>query len=196
MQWAGPEKSDNRSRFPYDYRVEAGLTDPDTPTIDEVYSGYYPSMLRRARQVLRSDVDAEDAAQEVLLHLVQAPHALSGVERLGAWLYTLVYRRCVDIIRGGVLRRDRETRAGVEELFAGCDPVEMMEREEVCAAVAREVDELEDSLRFAFVENVLEGKTFRQISKQSGIPMGTLMSRKKKAVDQVRRQLLRQELLE
>jgi RNA polymerase sigma factor (sigma-70 family) len=156
--------------------LEAGLSEPDTPTIDEVYSGYYPSILRRARQVLRSEVDAEDAAQEVLLHLVKAPHVLSGVERMGAWLYTLVYRRCVDIIRGGVRRRDRETRAGVEELFAGHDPEEMMEREEVCAAVARAVD--------------------GQISKQSGIPMGTLMARKKRAVDQIRRQLQRQGLLE
>jgi RNA polymerase sigma factor (sigma-70 family) len=176
--------------------VEARLTDPDTPTIDVILNGYYPSLVRRARQVLRSDADAEDAAQEVLLQLVKAPHILGGVERLGAWLYTLVYRRCVDIVRGGVRRRDRETRAGAEELFAGRDPEEMMEREEVCAAVARAVDDLEAPLRFAFVENVLEGRTFRQISKQSGIPMGTLMARKKKAVDQIRRQLRRQGLPE
>lgn len=171
------------------------MTDPDTPTIDEVFNGYYPSMVRRARRVLRSDIDAEDAAQEVLLHLVKAPHVLSGVERLGGWLYTLVYRRCVDIIRGGVRRRDKETQAGAEELFAGHDPEEMMEREEVCAAVARAVDDLDPPLRFAFVGNVLDGETFRQMSKQSGIPMGTLMARKKKAVDQIRRQLRRHGLL-
>ena len=171
------------------------MRDSDTPTIDEVFSGHYPAMLRRARYLLRSDADAEDAAQEILLQLIKAPHVLAGVERLGGWLYTLVYRRCVDIIRGDVRRRDKETRAGAEELFEGRDSEHMMERDEVCQAVAEAVDELEASLRFAFVENVIEGRTFKQISKHSGIPMGTLMARKKKALDQIRRRLQRQGLL-
>ncbi|MBN2498070.1 MAG: RNA polymerase sigma factor [Deltaproteobacteria bacterium] len=172
------------------------MSDADTPGIEEVFIGHYPAMVRRARQVLRSDIDAEDAAQEVLLRILKAPHLLSGVERMGAWLYTLVHRRCVDIIRGGVRRRDKETRAGAEELFAGLDLEEMMEREAVCAAVAESLDALEPDLRFAFVENVLEGRTFREISRRSQIPMGTLMARKKKATDAIRRRLQRRGLLD
>jgi len=172
------------------------LKDSDTPGIDEVLLGHYPAMLRRASYLLRSETDAEDVAQEVMLELIKAPHALAGVERLGAWLYTLVYRRCMDIIRRNTRRRDKETRAGAAELFDGGDFEQMMDTEEVCAAVAKALEQLQASLRFVFEQNVLEGFTFRQISKKSKIPMGTLMARKKKAMDLIRKQLRRQGLLE
>jgi RNA polymerase sigma factor (sigma-70 family) len=150
-------------------------------------------MARRARHVLRSEDDADDAVQEVMLTLVRAPHVLGAVERVGAWLLSLVHRRCVDIVREGRRRGQRaeEAAGSLEELFPDEDPAVLAERDELCAAVAGAVDALPPELRWAFTANVLEEKPFRRMSEESGVPMGTLMARKSRAVELVRGELER-----
>ena len=95
------------------------MTDADRETITEIFTAQYRDMLRIARAVLRSPEDAEDAVQEVMLGLLRTPNVLDSVERLGGWLYTLVRRRCVDIIRRETRRRDAES--NLEDLFEGFD---------------------------------------------------------------------------
>lgn len=160
--------------------------------VAEIFAEHGWEMVRRARRVLRSDADAADAVQEVMLALVRAPHVLGAVERIGAWLLALVHRRCVDLVRGDRRREEKEAGAGIEDLFPGADPAELAENEEFCRAVARAVDALPEGLRWAFVRNELEERTFREMSEESGVPMGTLMARKAKAVELLRAQLRRQ----
>jgi RNA polymerase sigma factor (sigma-70 family) len=172
------------------------MTDPDVPTVAEVFADYGERMQARARRVLGSEADAEDAVQEVMLTLLDAPHVLSAVDRLGGWLLTMVGRRAVDLIRSSSRRRQREAAGTVDELFADApDPAALMDRDEVAAAVAELVNELPDAQREVFVASALQGHTFKQISEQTGVPMGTLMARKKKAVDRIRARLRSLELI-
>jgi len=160
-------------------------------SVEDLFAARGREMIRRARRVLGSEADAEDAVQEAMLVLLRAPHALAAVERLGSWLYTVVRRRCVDIVRADVRRRETEAASRLEDLFDADDPFALMERAEVAEEVARAIDALSADLRQAFVENALEGRTFREISEETGVPMGTLMARKKKAADSIRERLRR-----
>ncbi len=162
-------------------------------TIEQAFAHHSDEMVRRARRVLGSESDAEDAVQEVLLTLLSAPHVLAPVRHLGRWLLTVVHRKAVDMVRAQVRRRRREESEGIAGLLAGADdPAALMERDEVARAVARAVKELPPPLRQAFVGQALEGKTFRTLSRESGVPEGTLMARKKKAVDSIRERLRRE----
>jgi RNA polymerase sigma factor (sigma-70 family) len=161
--------------------------------IEELFSERYGDMLARARAVLSSDEDARDAVQDAVLSVLGGPSVLASIENVGSWLMTLVYRRCVDIIRRESRRRTREE--GLADLVDGIGPVEEARGDELAAAVARAVEALPPEQRSAFVENALEGRTFREISDATGIPMGTLMARKKKAVDAIRVRLEKEELL-
>ena len=162
--------------------------------VAELFAEHGREMLGRARRLLRSDADAEDAVQEVMLSLVCAPHVLAAVEKAGGWLLALVHRRCVDLVRTERRREEKEIAAGgaFEELFPDADPAELAEREELCRAVAGAVDRLPREVRWAFVRNELEERTFREMSEESGVPMGTLMARKAKAVELLRAELRRQ----
>ncbi len=172
------------------------MPDVPIPSVADVFADYGERMEARARRVLGSDVDAEDAVQEVMLTLLDAPHVLSAVDRLGGWLLTMVGRRAVDLVRSNTRRRQREAAEVVEDLFAGVhDPAELLERDEVADVVAEVVDELPAPQREAFVASVLEGRTFKEISEESRVPMGTLMARKKKAVDRIRARLQSRGLL-
>lgn len=172
------------------------MADADAQAIEEVFTGRYEELVARARAVLRSEADAEDAVQDAMLSVLTGPSVMTSVERIGAWIVTVVYRRSVDIIRRDSRRRDREESSGLEEISSGPDPSETMEGEVFASAVAREIDALPEEQRSVFVQNALDGMTFRQMSEMSGIPMGTLMARKKKAVDRIRDRLRRQGFME
>ncbi len=157
---------------------------------------YRRALVRWAEATTRSDADAEDAVQDAMLAVLRAPHLLSVVERTGSWLYTLVTRRCIDLLRREGVRRSNEYEAALQDLFEdSADALEQMESHEFVAGVADAATRLDAPLRFAFVQNALEGKTFAEISAESGIPMGTLMARKQKAVEVLKQELRRRGLL-
>ena len=161
-----------------------------------VFEEYRERLVARARRILRSDAEADDVVQEVMLGIMQAPDVLPTVENMVGWLYTLVRRRCVDLVRSDVSRKAREEDAGIEALFDGTPDVdELMDDSEVAEAVAAAVEALPAPQRHAFVANVLEGKTFREIAAEAGEPMGTLMARKKRAVDVIRARLREQGIM-
>lgn len=165
-----------------------------TPSIAAIFAEYGDQLALRARRVLGSEADADDAVQEVMLTLLDAPHLLSSVDRLGGWLLTMVRRRAIDLVRSETRRTARES--GVEELFAGVpDPEAWMDRDEVAHAVASALEELPVAQREAFVASALEGRTFKEIAQETGVPMGTLMARKKRAVDHIRVRLEKRGLL-
>ncbi len=167
------------------------------PTLALLLTEHGQRLAGRARALTGSAQDAEDAVQEVLLDLVEAPCLLGGVERLGAWLVTLVARRCVDLLRSDRRRRTRDAVAqDMLDLVAGSpDPEAMFQQQQVVDAVAQAVNALPHDEREAFVANALEGKTFRELADETGVPMGTWMARKKRAMGRIRRQLAASGLL-
>jgi RNA polymerase sigma factor (sigma-70 family) len=165
-------------------------------TLGELFAAYRHALVRRARALVDSTADAEDAVQDAMLAVLRAPHVLGGVERTAGWLYTIVQRRCVDILRKGGAHRARERADALAALFGDAPPaIDRLEHEEVVAAVARAVSALDEPLRFAFVENALEGRVFKDISAASGIPMGTLMARKQRAIELVKQRLCEEGIL-
>jgi len=167
--------------------------EPSTKTeLADLLLDHYPAMIGRARSILASRADAEDVVQDVAERLLTAPHLLAGVERFGGWLLTVITRRCVDLIRRDRRAQDYKKARAQEEPEPQEDesPFALVEDEEQARALARAVNELSPDLRFALVENELEGKTFRQIAAETGIPAGTLMARKYRAVAEVRRRLI------
>jgi RNA polymerase sigma factor (sigma-70 family) len=169
------------------------MKDSSEDRISGLFSEYGESMFRQARRILRSDADADDAVQEVILSLIRAPHVLASVERIGSWLFTLVRNKCSDIIR-----REKRVRAtdSTDVFQNGEWPEDTLEQEEIIGAVSDAVGTLPGELKSVFIANVLEMKPFSEISQESGIPMGTLMSRKQKAVEIIRNRLRQKKILD
>ena len=162
-----------------------------TGQIAGLFGTYGERMREWANRLIKSLPDAEDVVQEVMLGLLAAPHVLSGVENIGGWLYTLVRRRCVDEIRRSKRHRELEADDVVEELFHR-ELSGDVEEEELLQAVIAAVETMPGPLREALIGNALEERTFREMSEESGVPMGTLMARKKRAIDLIREELERE----
>ena len=172
------------------------MAELDEQDLAELFGGRSAVFVRSARGLARSEADAEDAVQDAMVALLTAPNLLSVIENVGGWLYTFVRRRCIDILRRESVRRSDERESALEALFDDAPSAQdQLERQESVTAVANAVKHLDAPLRLAFVENALEGKTFKEISAQTGIPMGTLMARKQRAVEAIRSELQQRGLM-
>ncbi len=186
-------KSRNRDRTERDKEVKgAGMQAELALTIEQIAENYGAEMRSRARRILMSDSDAEDAVQETLMTILRSPHMLGTIETLGAWLITLVTRRSIDIIRRESVRKRKEKAEEPADEPHVPDPGALMDRDEAASAVSAALGRLPEKLKQPFIWNALDGMTFEEMSKKTGIPMGTLMARKKKAQDRIRAQLKKQ----
>ncbi len=146
-----------------------------------------------------SGVDAEDVLQDVFLRLVETDND-SPVTQTASWLYKVARNKIIDNSRKhrerpmalaeGNEASDNFIRC-IGELMASDDY--SPEREQLRKAVWAEVDdalnELPREQRYVFEQTEFAGRSFKELSLETGKPIGTLISRKHYAVMFLRNRL-------
>lgn len=160
------------------------------------YREHRDELKRGASRLMHSKADAEDALQEAMLSVLRAPHTMAFVEKLGSWLYTLVKRRCIDIIRRNKRQRDLVIEENFEHLLPIANPEDLIEDEDFMHHLSIALRQLSEDERFIFIHHGLEGESYQELSKMYSIPMGTLMARKKRAIEKIQRYLIENEIIE
>jgi RNA polymerase sigma factor (sigma-70 family) len=157
----------------------------------------------RLRSFIRKHVadsgDAEDVLQDVFYELLEAYRLMKPVEHVTAWLFRVARNRMIDLFR-------RKKAGSLNEPVVAGDEGDMLVLEDLLpsaeagpeAAYARNllIDALDDALeelppmqRDVFIAHELEGRSFREISAETGLSVNTLLSRKHYAVLHLRRRL-------
>lgn len=77
-------------------RVRGG----DRPAYGEIVTRYQSAIIRRARQILRDPLAAEDAAQEAFVRAYAYLHSYDGKHRLYTWLARIVTNVCLSQLSG------------------------------------------------------------------------------------------------
>jgi len=67
--------------------------------IERLYRELGHVVLRRARELLRSDAEARDALHEIFVGLLARPEQLEGVAKRTGWLYRVTTNHCLNQIR-------------------------------------------------------------------------------------------------
>lgn len=151
--------------------------------------------LRQERQALigyvrrriddAADHEAEDIVQDVVVHLFDRADPSIPIQDLAAYIYRALRNRIVDFYR-----RKRETVALREAALAsGQDPSSDIEREEMMDEVFEAMEELSVEERAVVLATEMEGRTFKELAEEWGIPLGTLLARKSRALEKIRIQL-------
>jgi len=71
----------------------------DAAAIERLYRSHGHIVLRRARALLDSEHDAQEALQEVFASLLRAPHSLRNVTSVVGWLYRATTHFCLNQVR-------------------------------------------------------------------------------------------------
>jgi len=157
----------------------------------------------RLRNFIRRRVpdpsDAEDILQEVFYKLVQANRLLMPIDHMTGWLFRVARNRITDLFRkrreetfgdAAVEEEDGEV-LQIEDLLPSPDagPEALYVRSVLLDELELALDELPDEQREVFVAHELEGRTFKELAKESGVSVNTLLSRKRYAVLHLRERL-------
>ena len=149
-------------------------------------------LLAFIRARVPSDVDAEDLLQDVFCDLVDAYNAMKPIGHAGAWLMQVAKNRIADLFRARARQHseDLETIAGLlPSPDAGPDAI--FARSVLLAELEQALEELPPSQRDVFLAHEVAGRSFAEISAETGLSVNTLLSRKHYAVKRLRVRLLR-----
>ncbi len=157
----------------------------------------------RLRNFIRRRVpdrsDAEDIVQEVFYELVEANRLLMPIEHVTGWLFRVARNRITDLFRkkkpetfsdAAVVNEDGEV-LQIEDLLPSPDagPEALYFRAVLLDELEFALGELPDEQREVFVAHELEGRSFKELSAESGVNVNTLLSRKRYAVLHLRERL-------
>jgi RNA polymerase sigma factor (sigma-70 family) len=160
----------------------------------------------RLRNFIRRRVpdprDAEDILQDVFYKLVEANRLLMPIEHVTGWLFRVARNRITDFFRkrtpesfsdlavaGG--EDEDDDLLQLEELLPSPDagPEALYARNVLLDELELAVDELPEEQRAVFVAHELEGRSFKEIARETGVSVNTPLSRKHYAVLRLRRRL-------
>jgi RNA polymerase sigma factor (sigma-70 family) len=138
--------------------------------------------------------DGEDVVQDVALSLFSRDEGLVPIESLSAYVYESLRHRAIDYLRR---RRasvsldapvDGQDDAPLVSLLAdmGADVEKEVFRAELRKAIFDAIEGLPVDQKAVIIETELNGRSFRELSEEWGVPVGTLLARKSRGLSKVR----------
>lgn len=179
--------TDSGKREMSDDRLVVAVGRWNPAALREVYRRHGGAVWALARRVLGDDARAEDVTQEVFLDLWNNPDRFDAKRgSLRTYLLTKTHSRAVDTIRTEAARRRREE----ADLAAFEFSVDDLEREVIDLATVEEMRQALDALpsneRVALQLTYFQGHTYREAAELLGEPEGTMKSRIRKALKNLR----------
>ena len=126
------------------------------------------------RRVLCDETDAEDAFQATFLVLVRKAASVVPREQIANWLYGVARQTAVKARAMAVKRKAREKQ--VKDMPEPA-VAEQNGWDDLLPLLDRELSRLPDKYRTAIILCDLEGKSYKEASRQLGCPEGTLAAR-------------------
>jgi RNA polymerase sigma factor (sigma-70 family) len=144
--------------------------------------------------------DVEDILQDVFYELVEAYRVMKPIEHVGAWLFRVARNRITDLFRGkrpesmsgAVTAEDDDGESLLlEELLPSPDagPEALYARQVLIEELDAALEELPEDQRQAFVAHEIEGRSFQDLARETGLSVNTLVLRKHYAVRHLRERL-------
>ena len=167
--------------------------------ISEVVKRERSRLLNFIRRRVPDPGDAEDILQEVFYRLIEANRLLMPIEHITGWLFQVARNRITDLFRKkkpenfSEIEVDDEDGLLFEDLLPSPDggPEAEYARHRLLEELEQALSELPKEQREVFVAHELEGRSFKELSKKTGVSMNTLLSRKRYAVLHLREHLQR-----
>ncbi len=167
--------------------------------ISEIVAAERSRLRNFIRRRVPDPADAEDILQEVFYKLVEANRLLMPIDHVTGWLFRVARNRITDLFRKrrpeSFSDTSTEDEDGVvlqiEDLLPSPDagPEALYVRNVLLDELELALDDLPDEQREVFVAHELEGRSFKELSAESGVNTNTLLARKRYAVLHLRERL-------
>lgn len=156
--------------------------------LEQIYRSERQSFLRQIKASGVVVSEAEDILQDAFARAMNRLDVVLPVQNLSAWIRTTIRNRSIDLWRRARTRSEAGLVDLSEELFEtvaselGLDPLDRFVRDELADAIVEAIDVLPDRDREVIVGQLFEGRTFRELSERTGVPIETLAARKRAGI--------------
>jgi RNA polymerase sigma factor (sigma-70 family) len=187
------------------YTISIPMTPERNNNITRTIKAIRKKLLGFIKQRVKNSEDAEDILQDVFYQLAGSTEQ---IEQVTGWLYTVARNKITDSYRKHKLpladdvlnswQAEDELFDWREFLIAGDDnPETEYLRNLFWITLQAALEELPIEQKEVFIQNEMEGIAFKDIEKQTGVSVATLISRKRYAILHLRDRLgvLKNELL-
>ena len=165
--------------------------------ISEVIQRERRRLFHFIRKRVDDEDDAEDILQDVFFELIEAYRLMKPIEQVGAWLFRVARNRIIDRFRKRrpepviPLNASEEDTLRLEDLLPSPDagPEAMYARSVLLEELAAALEELPEEQRDVFIAHEMDGRSFKQLARETGLSINTLLSRKHYAILHLRRRL-------
>lgn len=173
------------------------MTEKRQRTITGVIKEYNRKLFGFIRGRVSNSADAEDILQDVWYQLSKVGN-LDSIEQISGWLFRVARNRLTDDYRKQkpALIEDQSYENGEGDLYlkdilmADTPSPEVENLKELFwEELLEALDELPENQRNVFIWNELEDQTFQEIADRTGENIKTLISRKRYAVQHLRKRL-------
>jgi RNA polymerase sigma-70 factor (ECF subfamily) len=165
-------------------RCQAG----DTEAFDELVTRYRTRIFSMIYNMVHSEQDAWDLAQDSFLKAWKSIKRFRGRSSFYTWIYRIVMNVTIDWLRkkhvkGGDTEFDDATQ--LREIDPASKtvpkmealPYEMMERDEIRTRIDKAIAQLSPEQRAVILMKEIEGMQYHEIAEGLGCSIGTVMSR-------------------
>ncbi len=150
---------------------------------------YGDLILRLAHHFCATGDEAQDAAQEAFVNLVEALPAFRGECALSTWVYRITLNTCRARGRRRQLRQQRETPLAHDPPSAELPASARLELDERQQALRQAVTELPADYRAVVLLHYHQELSYEEVAEVLGIPLGTVKVRLFRAKQLLRRRL-------
>jgi RNA polymerase sigma factor (sigma-70 family) len=167
--------------------------------ISEVIAEERPRLRSFIRNRVPNESDVEDLLQEVFYELVVAHRLLQPIDYVTGWLFRVARNRITDLFRkkkpeaftDSAVEDEEGDLLQIEDLLPSPDagPEALYVRNVLLDELELALAELPGEQREVFVAHELEGRSFKEMSAETGVGVNTLLSRKRYAVLHLRQRL-------
>lgn len=151
----------------------------------ELFRRYHRKVFALAYNVLRSREDAEDVTQEAFVKAFTSLAEFKGDAAFYTWLYRITYNLSIDLKRkvsrrgGAAVEYEDSSSAEHEAIGAALieGPSHALYRKQQRRLILDALAELSQEHRVAVVLREVEGLSYEEIARTTGVSQGTVMSR-------------------
>lgn len=159
----------------------------DNNNLNDFFKDEYQSLKRYVRSKIQhtTESDAEDIIQDVALRIFSRPPNAIPIKNVGGFVYNAVKNRIIDIMR--TKKNSINDEKDIERLWTDFTAMfyegpTRAYSERLREKLKQAITALKPPYRDIILAVDFEGYTYREISEETGIPQGTLMSRGHRAI--------------
>lgn len=166
----------------------SGRATTELSRVEALFHEHAGEIRRFVLGVVRDPESASDVLQATFAKAVELGHT-ARAETLKGWLFRVAYHEAITARRRQQTREQGQRKLTSLWVARSEQPEESLIRRETVEAVRKAMEELPAEQRRVVWARLYEDKTFAAIAAEFGVPLGTVLTRMRLALEKLKRSL-------